>query len=103
MFQLWASRQVWDITSTNLLCSKWDNKKVSPRCPSCRRWNETSGHILLCREKGRTKFWQTLVDLLERWLMDSSKDLVIWQAVVVFAREWAGWSMTDVLQDLEAE
>ena len=46
MFQLWASKQVWDVAGTNLLHSKWD-KTVPSRCPSCRRWKETSEHILL--------------------------------------------------------
>ena len=85
MFQLWASKQVWDIAGTNFLQSKWD-KTVSSCCPSCRRWKETSEHILLCRKKGRVNFWQAPIDLLELWLRDSGTDPIIYQGLVEYAR-----------------
>ena len=102
MFQLWASKQVWDITGTNSLRSKWDNT-VSPWCPSCKRWNETSGHILLCREKGWAMFWQTSVDLLDNWLKDTGTDPMIRHAVVHFARERGRRTMSEILSNMDTE
>ena len=102
MFQLWASKQVWDIAGTNLLRSKWDIT-VSPRCPSCRRWNETSGHIIQCREKGRAQFWQASVNLLDQWLENSGTDPIIQKAVVIFARERGGTTLSEILDQMDAQ
>ena len=102
MFQLWACKQVWDIAGTNSLRAKWDNT-VSPRCPSCKRWNETSGHILICREKGRATFWQASVDLLDKWLKDTNTDPIIRHAVVSFARERGRRTMSEIIRNMDAE
>ena len=62
MFQLWACKQVWIIAGTNHLRYKWDVTVESQKCPSCRRWKETSKHILTCREKGWTNFFTHQLD-----------------------------------------
>ncbi len=62
LFQMWASKQVWDIAGTNSLRSKWD-KTVDRWCPSCRRAKETAGHILACSEVGHVEALKHTIDL----------------------------------------
>ena len=96
MFQIWASKQGWDIEEMHFLQLKWD-KMVSSHCPSCQCWKETSEHILLCREKGRVEFCHASIELLEQWLRDYGTDSIIHQGLVEYARGRGGISMSNII------
>jgi hypothetical protein len=52
MFRIFACKQVFDIAAVNYFVNKRD-KSVCKTCPSCTVADETTGHILFCREEGR--------------------------------------------------
>jgi hypothetical protein len=85
MFQTWACKQVWDITGTNFLRSKWD-KTVDKWCPSCRRAKETTGHIVTCSEVGRVNAMQRTIDLVEKWLSEVNTSETITMCVTQYAQ-----------------
>lgn len=85
MFQMWASKQVWDIASTNYLRSKWD-KTVDKLCPRCRRAKETAEHIVSCSEDGRVKVMQSTIDLVEKWLTGANTAGSITNCIIQYTR-----------------
>lgn len=85
LFQLWACKQVLGIASTNGAVSKWDDS-VDPKCPSCRRCTETTGHILGCDEVGRVEVLMQTIDMLECWLIKMDTEPVLTECLVEFAR-----------------
>jgi hypothetical protein len=55
LFQVWACKQVMNISTTNKnLCQHhWDGR--SDKCPCCTIHVETAEHIILCPEVGRVE------------------------------------------------
>jgi hypothetical protein len=50
MFQLWACKQVMDITGT----MEWD-KTIVRKCPSCMQEHDTCKHVLFCCHSGQVE------------------------------------------------
>jgi hypothetical protein len=55
LFQVWACKQVMNISATNKnLCWRhWDGR--SDKCPCCTIHVETAEHVILCPEVGRVE------------------------------------------------
>jgi hypothetical protein len=77
LFQVWACKQVMNITATNKnLCWRhrngWSNK-----CPCCTVNVETAEHILPCPKKGWIEAFGLAMTALEWWLdeVDTDPDL----------------------------
>ena len=67
LFQLWASKQILGVASTNKAQSRFTTG-LSPSCPSCHAADETCGHILDCPERGRVEALLGSIALLDTWL-----------------------------------
>ena len=67
IFQLWACKQVMNISGTNLIQSRY-KPHHDPTCPSCDQFVETCAHVLSCNEVGRFDALYQYIDLLEKWL-----------------------------------
>ena len=70
MFQVWACKQVWGITSTEL--AQWLD--TSPLCPSCRQVSKACSHILLCPHEGRVEALLTTISLLNIYMKINNTD-----------------------------
>jgi hypothetical protein len=99
MFQIWATKQVWDIAGTNYLRSKWDTS-VDKYCPSCRQTKETAGHIISCSEIGRVQALQRTIDLVEEWLADVHTSKTITHCVISYARGRGSLTMKDICRSM---
>ena len=54
MFQIWASKQVMNISGVNRNLAKNKPRQIK-RCPSCNREIKTCAHVLACKGEGRVK------------------------------------------------
>ena len=79
MFEIFACKQVFDISANNYFLDKRnDTIADTPLCPCCEQPPETAQHVLRCSEKGRVKMLHKDVDALMDWLLEvhTPRDLV---------------------------
>jgi hypothetical protein len=74
LFQVWACKQVMNISATNKnLC--WRHQDgCSDKCPCCTIHVETAEHVILCPEVGRAEAFMQSSRALEQWLEEANTD-----------------------------
>jgi hypothetical protein len=74
LFQVWACKQVMNISATNknLCWHHWDGR--SDKCPCCTIHVEIVEHIILCPEVGRVEAFMQSSQALEQWLEIANTD-----------------------------
>ena len=66
IFQLWACKEVMNISETNLIQS-WYKPHYDPTCTSCDKCVETCAHVLSCNKAGRGDALYHYTNLLDKW------------------------------------
>jgi len=90
LFQVWACKQVMNITATNKNLSQRHRDWRCDKCPCCTIHVETTAHVLLCPEAGRVEAFQLGTIALERWLdkADTDPDLMdVWRRGTITMEE----------------
>eukprot|EP00804_Cyclotella_cryptica_P003924 CCRYP_016117-RA/>CCRYP_016117-RA protein AED:0.75 eAED:0.75 QI:0/-1/0/1/-1/1/1/0/1178 len=69
MFQLFASKQVFGVSAVlGNLAKQKAYEHLGDKCPSCMTCKETTTHLLLCQEEGRTKCLDQQLGFIRDWL-----------------------------------
>jgi len=66
MFQIWASKQVMNISGVNKKLAKYKSRQ-SKKCPSCNSAIEICARVLTCTEEGRVKNLSNSLRLVDNW------------------------------------
>ncbi len=99
MFQIWACKQVMDITPANSN-RPWE-KDLCPLCPSCSQVHKTCSHILFCNNAGHVETLDHSMDLLEKWLVEVDTDPNLQECIVEYTWGLGGISMTEICGDMD--
>jgi hypothetical protein len=87
MFQIFACKQVFDISATNRYLHKWKAApNNSPLCHSCTVHEECAGHILGCPEEGRVLMLSRVAEELLDWLDDVGTPRNLTYLIVAFIK-----------------
>jgi hypothetical protein len=97
MFRIFACKQVFGIAAVNYFVNKRD-KTISPKCPCCTIENETTAHILLCREEGRVNALTQLSSGLLHTLNDLGTPRDLTFLIVKYIRERGEISMEQLVR-----
>jgi hypothetical protein len=97
MFRIFACKQVFGISAVNHFVNKRD-KTVSPKCPCCLIADETTKHILLCREEGRIQALHQLSARLLHSLNDIGTPRDLTFLIVKYIRERGTLSMEQLVR-----
>ena len=99
MFQVWACKQVWNITGTNYETSRWS--AVSPFCPSCMQVPvpETCSHILHCSHAGRGEALQVTIKLLDQWMKQWGRDPDLRDCIYEYVMGRGGVTMEEICEE----
>jgi hypothetical protein len=69
MFQLFAGKQVFGVSAVlGNLSKQKEFSSLGNKCPSCTMCQETTQHILLCREIGRVKCVNIMIKRISDWM-----------------------------------
>jgi hypothetical protein len=98
MFQVWACKQVMNLSPANGN-KPWD--KSNMRCPSCDCERETTAHTLHCDEVGRVDAFMQSINMLERWMGYVGTDPTLQDCIVAYCRGRGGISMDTITRGLE--
>jgi hypothetical protein len=101
MFQIWACKQVIDITPANGN-QPWE-QYLCPLCPSCAQVNKTCSHILFCNHAGQVDALLKSIDLLEQWLEKVDTDPDLLECIVEFARGRGQVAMSDICRGRDSQ
>ncbi len=72
LFQVWACKQVMNISATNKNLSRCHQDGCSDKCPCCTIHVETVEHIILCPVVGRVEAFRQAPQALENWLEEAN-------------------------------
>ncbi len=99
MCQVWASKQICNITVTNRYRAKF-TKNLSPKCPSCLVEDKTCAHVLFCSELGQIDNLKCSISLLDTWLRESHTEPDLAFCMLEYAQSRGGASMYEMAQGL---
>lgn len=69
MFQLFAGKQVFGVSAVlGNLSKQKEFSSLGNKCPSCTTCKETTQHVLLCREIGRVKCVNLMINRISEWM-----------------------------------
>jgi len=94
MFQIWACKQVMNISPTNG-SRPWE-PDLCPLCPSCGQVQETCVHVLLCNHTGQVEALMHFIDLLEHWLVEVGTDPNLQECMVEYAKGQGSLTMMGI-------
>jgi hypothetical protein len=83
MYQLWLSKQSTGFCATGVNMGRWFDATVTS-CPNCSSPKETAGHLLRCKDVGRTKLFKDTIISLEEWMESHYTDPRLARAVSLF-------------------
>ena len=63
-------------------------------CPRCGQEEETTQHVLLCREQSATKTWDTALDNLNSWMTDNNSEPEMQDVIITSMKTWRDSSTT---------
>jgi hypothetical protein len=86
LFQVWASKQVMNLSATNKNLHRRHCDGQSNKCPCCTIHVETAEHIILCPEEGRVEVFMQLLLFLERWLHEVNTDPELADCIVEYVQ-----------------
>ena len=95
LFQLWACKQVMNISGTNLIQSRY-KPHHDPTCISCDQCVETRAYLLSCNEAGRVDALHQSINILDKWLKKVGTHTQLRKYILQYAKVIGGISMTDV-------
>ncbi len=99
LFQIWACKQVMNITATNKNLSRRHRDGRSDKCPCCTIHVETAAHVLLCPEAGRVEAFMLGTNALERWLEKAETDPDLTDSIVEYVRRRGTVTMEEATVD----
>jgi hypothetical protein len=79
-YSLWLSKQASGWCATRQRMSRIQDI-LDDKCPNCQRAVETSEHLNVCPDEGRTCLFRDSVELLEQWLHQGNRtdpELAYW-------------------------
>ncbi len=68
MYRVWITKHVSDFSGNNVQLYHWSKGTHSPKCKFYKTEDEYTMHIVRCRDPGRERMFQTLVNKLTKWL-----------------------------------
>jgi hypothetical protein len=98
MFQIFAWKQVFDVSATFHFYNKRDSS-VCPMCPSCTIARETAGHILRCGEEGRVQALHKISSQVLQWMSSVGTDRDLIFLVGRYIRDRDQVSMEDICDE----
>ena len=82
LFQVWACKQVMNISATNKnLCQRHRDGRCE-KCPCCTIHVEIVEHIILCPVVGRVEAFRQASRALEYWLEEANTDPDLIECIV---------------------
>ena len=74
-FALWACKQVMGVAATNEFLIRTGRRRDRIiKCLCCGIAEETTEHVLYCKEAGRVEFLNKSAEAMESWLEDTDTD-----------------------------
>ena len=104
MFQVFASKQVFDIGGTNRWLARFDQaRQQSNKCPSCFEAVETAEHIVHCCHAGRVEALQLTIKLTDKWMKAVDTDPTIRDCIYFYLMGRGATEMIEVCDRLGCE
>lgn len=102
MFQVFASKQVFNNGGTNLWLARFDKAgRKSNKCPSCFQEVETAEHIVNCCHAGRVDALRLTIKLADKWMKSVNTDPAIRECIYHYLMERGETDMADVCERME--
>ena len=98
LFQLWACKQVINISGTNLIQSRYKIHHY-PTCTSCDQCVETCAHVLSYNEAGRVDSLYQYINILDKWIKKVCTHTQLCKYILQYDKGRGGISMADVLHN----
>ncbi len=98
-FQVWACKQVMNISDTNKNLRRRHQDGCSNKCPCCIIHVETAEHIILCPEVGRVEAFMQSSRALEQWLEEVDTDLGLINCIVDYVQGWGTITMASTVRN----
>ena len=102
LFQLWACKQVMNISGTNLIKSCY-KPHHDTTCPSCDQCVETCAHVISYNKAGRVDALYQSINLLEKWLKKVGTQTHLRKYILQYDKGIGRISMTDVLHGTDRQ
>ena len=83
----WLSKFVTGICGVGYMLKIWKHQAHSS-CPRCGQEDETTQHVLLCRETSSTETWDTALDNLDSWMTDNNSDPEMQEVIINSLKAW---------------
>jgi hypothetical protein len=101
MFQVFASKQVFDNGGTNKWLARFDKTgSTSSKCPSCFAEIETAEHIVRCCHAGRIDALHTSIRLMDKWLKQVNTDPGLRECIFHFLSERGAIKMIEFCDNM---
>jgi hypothetical protein len=93
LFQVWACKQVMNISTTNRNLRRHHQDGCSNKCPCCIIHVETAEHVILCLEVGRVEAFMQSSRALEQWLGEADTDPDLIDCIIDYVQGWGTITM----------
>jgi hypothetical protein len=99
LFQVWACKQVMNISATNKNLRQRHQDGRSDKCPCCTIHVETAEYLILCPVVGRVEAFMQASQVLEHWLEEGNTDPDLINCIVDYVQSRGTITMALVVQD----
>ncbi len=99
LFQVWACKQVMNISATNRNLRWRHQDGRSDKCPCCIIHVETAEHVILCPEVGRVEAFMQSSQALEQWLGEADTDPELIDCIVDYVQGRGTIAMASAMRD----
>ncbi len=97
LFQVWASKQVMNLATTNKNLRRRHRDGWSNKCPCCTVHVEMAEHVILCPEESWVEVFMQSLLFLERWLHEVDTDPELADCIVEYVQGWGQESMEEIV------
>jgi hypothetical protein len=103
LFQVWACKQVMDISATNKNLRWHHQDGCSNKCPCCAIHMDTVEHVILCLEVGRVETFMQSSQALEQWMEEADTDPDLIDCIVDYVQGRGTVTMASAVQNTPAQ
>ena len=103
LFQVWACKQVMDISATNKNLSQCHRDGGSNKCSCCTIHVETVKHIMLCLEVSRVETFMQSSQALEQWMEEADTDPDLIECIMDYVQGRGMVTIASAVQNAPAQ
>ena len=90
-----------ELAGTNDFFARIDNNgKRSKKCPCCEISEETTEHIVFCKEAGKVEFLMKYAEVLESWLEDVDTDSGLIYCIMEYIERRGTKTLAEICREL---